>query len=52
MQPGDVVLHVSDAPNGNVWFLDSEGNRGKIECGEVGNLVRRGAIVLYAEGNS
>lgn len=42
--PGDEVLHESTAPNGNVWFLDPDGERGKIECGEVGNLIREGSI--------
>lgn len=45
---GDLLLHSSDAPNGTVWFFDKDGDRGKIDSGEVGNLVRRG--VLQASG--
>jgi len=38
--PGTVLAHQSDAPNGNVWFIDPDGERGKTESGEVANLVR------------
>lgn len=41
---GDVVTWESDAGSGNVWFLDHNGNRGKIEAGCVDNLVRRGTL--------
>jgi hypothetical protein len=34
-----------EAPNGNVWFIDQNGDRGKIECGEVKNLVADGRVV-------
>jgi len=46
MNPGDEILYQSTAPNGNVWFFDPDGERGKIECGDVGNLVRGGSIIL------
>lgn len=42
--PGRLVLHSSDAPNGTVWFYDPDGERRKIDSGEVGNLVRRGVL--------
>lgn len=43
-QPGDVLRLSSEAPNGNVWFFDAENERGKTECGEVGNLLRDGLL--------
>jgi hypothetical protein len=45
MQPGTLLRLQSEAPNGNVWFLDPDGERGKIECGEVRNLTRDGRVV-------
>lgn len=45
---GDLLLHASDAPDGTVWFFDKSGDRGKIDSGEVQNLVRSG--VLQASG--
>lgn len=39
--PGTILQLDSEAPNGNVWFLDPEGERGKIECGQVSNLNGR-----------
>jgi hypothetical protein len=44
---GSVLLLSSEAPNGNVWFIDSDGERGKIECGEVQNLIDRGVLKFY-----
>jgi hypothetical protein len=41
---GDILKHDSDAPNGNVWFFDSSGERGKIECGSVMNRVKSGDL--------
>ena len=41
---GDILEHYSDAPNGNVWFIDSSGERGKIECGCVMNRVNSGDL--------
>ena len=46
MKPGDEILYQSTAPNGNVWFSDPDGERGKIECGQLSNLVDRGDIIL------
>lgn len=43
-QPGAVLTLDTEAPNGNVWFFDSEKERGKIECGEVGNLIGDGRL--------
>jgi hypothetical protein len=48
-QAGAVLTHDGDAPNGNVWFIDGDGDRGKIESGSINNLVKRGVIRL-AEG--
>lgn len=33
-----------EAPNGNVWFVDSDNERGKTECGEVFNLIKTGHL--------
>lgn len=38
-KPGTELTLSSEAPNGNVWFIDPDGERGKIECGEVRNLT-------------
>jgi hypothetical protein len=46
---GSVLLLSSEAPNGNVWFIDSDGERGKIECGEVQNLIDRGVLKFYKD---
>lgn len=51
---GTILTWEDDAPNGNVWFhveLDGEKYRGKIECGAITNLIRRGKISLYDNGN-
>jgi len=48
LQPVGTVLELdSEAPNGNVWFFTPAPNRdrGKIDCGEVRNLVNDGTIV-------
>ena len=45
-QPGSVLSLASEAPNGNVWFIDDANERGKIECGEVANLLRDGRVRL------
>ena len=44
---GAAVWWESDSPNGNVWFIDEDHNRGKCEAGEVNNLVRRGLLEVY-----
>jgi len=41
---GERLTLDSQAFNGNVWFIDSAGSRGKIECGSVANLERRGLL--------
>lgn len=42
--PGTRLVLNSEAPNGNVWFIDPDGERGKIECGQVSNLTARGTL--------
>lgn len=46
IQPGIEVTLESVAPNGNVWFIDHEGERGKIEAGDISNLEQMGVVVL------
>ena len=43
---GSKLTLSSEAPNGNVWFFDESKERGKIECGEVANLVNDGSVRL------
>jgi hypothetical protein len=43
---GEVLTLDSESRNGNVWFIDKDGDRGKIESGSVQNLVRRGMVKL------
>lgn len=38
---GTVLTLDCEAPNGNVWFIDEDGERGKIACGSVENLIKR-----------
>ena len=45
-EAGSILRLDSEAPNGNVWFIDSDGERGKIECGSVANLTKNGLISL------
>lgn len=43
----DVGSHLdldSESPSGNVWFIDKDGERGKIESGEVSNLTKDGRL--------
>lgn len=49
IEPGTIVMLDSVAPNGNVWFIDDEGKRGKIEAGCITNLERRGVVVKIIE---
>lgn len=51
-QPGEILELSSEAPNGNVWFIDQDGERGKIECGQVSSLVRDGEVVALEEGET
>lgn len=44
IKPGAVLTLDSEAPNGNVWFFDEDGERGKIECGAVSNLLKDGRV--------
>jgi len=44
-QPGTILHLQSEAFNGNVWFVDPDGERGKIECGQVSNLTSNGRVV-------
>jgi len=48
---GAVLMLDSEAPNGNVWFIDSDKERGKIECGEVSNLTKNGRVVELLDGH-
>ncbi len=43
-QPGSELTLSSEAPDGTVWFIDSDGERGKIDCGEVRNLTADGRV--------
>ena len=45
LMPGSIIRLDDEAPNGNVWFIDEDDERGKIQCGEVRNLTRDGRIV-------
>jgi hypothetical protein len=47
--PGTILTLDGEAPNGNVWFIDPEGNRGVVEAGEVRNLIRSGNVVELEE---
>ena len=44
LQVGEVVTRVAEYPNGNVWITDPDGERGKIECGSIANLLRDGRL--------
>ena len=44
-EPGTILRLYGEAPNGNVWFIDPDGGRGVIPCGEVRNLTRDGRVV-------
>ena len=51
---GTTLRWEEDAPNGNVWFnveINGEKYRGKIECGRITNLIKRGRISLSDNGN-
>jgi hypothetical protein len=39
-EPGSILCLETEAPNGNVWFIDPQGERGNTPAGCVGNLVR------------
>ena len=43
--PGTRLVFNQETTSGNVWFFDADGERGKIECGELANLTRTGRIV-------
>lgn len=43
--PGSRLLFNQETTSGNVWFFDGDGERGKIECGELANLTRSGRIL-------
>lgn len=43
-EAGTVLTLDSESPNGNVWFIDPDGERGKIEAGEVRNLTLDGRL--------
>jgi hypothetical protein len=52
---GTTLTWDGDSPNGNVWFvfyLDDVQHRGKIECGTITNLIKRGAISILDNGDS
>ena len=42
--PGTLVRLDVQAPDGTCWFIDPDGERGKIESGSVANLERREVI--------
>lgn len=42
---GTVLVLDAESFSGNVFFIDPDGERGKIECGEVRNLLRDGRVV-------
>ena len=42
---GEEITLETEAPNGNVWFVDERGKSGKIQCGSVSNLVKRGVVL-------
>jgi hypothetical protein len=46
---GDILILDSVADNGNVWFIDINGKRGKIECGSISNMVQIRLIELVVE---
>lgn len=46
---GTIVMLDDIANNGNVWFIDHEGQRGKIEAGCISNLERRGVLIELIE---
>jgi hypothetical protein len=51
---GTILTWDDDAPNGNVWFyvtIYGKKYRGKVECGRITNLIKRGTIELFNEGN-
>lgn len=52
IEPGTIVTLDSVAPNGNAWFIDHEGKRGKIEAGCITNLERRNIVVEILEGET
>lgn len=41
---GAILKLDSETPNGNVWFIDSDGSRGRVQCGSVQNLINIGNI--------
>lgn len=43
IEKGKIIELDSEAPNGNVWF-NTEHGRGKIECGSVSNIIKRGKV--------
>lgn len=40
----EILVLDNESSNGNVWFIDKNEARGKIQCGCVKNLVNRGAV--------
>lgn len=51
IKPGALLTLDAEAANGAVWFIDEDGERGKIDCGEVKNLIRDGRITPEAAIN-
>ena len=45
IEPRAVLTLDSVSPNGNVWFIDHENKRAKIEAGCITNLEKRGIVV-------
>ena len=43
---GSMLMYESSAANGNVWFIDSANNRGKIEAGHISCLVKSGNLQI------
>ena len=49
IEPGTIVMLDDIANNGNVWFIDHEGKRGKIAAGCISNLKLRGILIEFIE---
>ena len=51
---GTILIWDEDSASGNVWFyvtIDGVSHRGKIECGQITNLIKDGRIELFDNGN-
>jgi hypothetical protein len=51
---GTILIWDEDSRSGNVWFyvtIDDIRHRGKIECGSIVNLIKKGDIELFNNEN-